>query len=34
MTRGQQERVVLGVAAGEITREQLGEWLREHHRTL
>ena len=29
----EQERVVLGVASGEVTREGLAEWLRAHMRT-
>jgi len=31
---GEQERVVLAVAAGELTREQLTDWLREHLRPM
>ena len=30
----EQERVVLAVAAGEMTREQLTDWLREHVRSV
>ncbi|MBW2421763.1 MAG: hypothetical protein JRH19_24715 [Deltaproteobacteria bacterium] len=29
-----QERVVLAVAAGELAREQLTDWLREHLRSV
>ena len=30
----EQERVVLGVAAGEMTRAQFTDWLREYLRTV
>ncbi len=29
-----QERIILGAASGEVSREQLVEWLREHTREL
>ena len=29
-----QEQIILGVASGEVSREQLAEWLREHTREL
>ena len=29
-----QEQIILGVASGEVSREQLVEWLREHTREL